>query len=380
MSFYTLHEGLHSKSRKHAWIVGMRLSLRMISFAGQYEHDDMLPELRTILTVGVLCSGSCRLSAIEVRELVNKVRQHSIKYQRGSKHRDPQIVETPVKLATQSLLKSVLAKRNFKDHILVGAEQANRSLLGHVNERLSGAAARVLLSPENSVLDEIDADLALVKKGWTVGDIADAPLFSRPMLHIHNRPSEIFNDQTPSPWGFWREWYQGFMDGNPIDWELQRRLALLDDEVWMAGPKFVAEKIDAMRAQHDLLQAANDVDKQLKIDRHADALPRRGHNNPPYMIDEPWLAERIPVVQLAVKTLKEQSQSATPEKAEVEQALSTITRWQDAVLAWLGRKADLAVDTAIKWAIPAGGGYLILNPKQLQALIEAGKAFLPFLN
>ncbi|OED48179.1 hypothetical protein AB838_12270 [Rhodobacteraceae bacterium (ex Bugula neritina AB1)] len=48
---------------------------------------------------------------------------------------------------------------------------------------------------------------------------------------------------TPATWSFWIDWYQGFLDGKPLDWDLQRRVALIDDSVWNAGPVTVADEI-----------------------------------------------------------------------------------------------------------------------------------------
>ncbi len=48
---------------------------------------------------------------------------------------------------------------------------------------------------------------------------------------------------------FWREWYQGFLDGKPMDWELQRRVALIEDAIWESGPEAVAEEIERIRAE-----------------------------------------------------------------------------------------------------------------------------------
>ncbi len=33
-------------------------------------------------------------------------------------------------------------------------------------------------------------------------------------------------------WSFWREWYQVFLDGKPLDWELQKEVALIPDAEW----------------------------------------------------------------------------------------------------------------------------------------------------
>lgn len=61
---------------------------------------------------------------------------------------------------------------------------------------------------------------------------------------------EVFskNHETDSIWSFWREWYQGFLDGNPLDWELQRRVALIPDEDWEKGPEHIAKKIEEIKA------------------------------------------------------------------------------------------------------------------------------------
>ncbi|MFV1886024.1 hypothetical protein VWX38_02155, partial [Phaeobacter sp. A38a-4b] len=50
-------------------------------------------------------------------------------------------------------------------------------------------------------------------------------------------------------WYFWHEWYDGFQKGTPLDWELQRRIALIDDAIWDAGPETVAAEIERIKAE-----------------------------------------------------------------------------------------------------------------------------------
>lgn len=59
---------------------------------------------------------------------------------------------------------------------------------------------------------------------------------------LENQPAfkGFFYDES---FAFWRKWYQGFVDGKPVDMELQGRVALIPDGIWDAGPKAVAEKI-----------------------------------------------------------------------------------------------------------------------------------------
>ena len=84
-----------------------------------------------------------------------------------------------------------------------------------------------------------------------------AGLFARPLwpegvpkrLDEALRLLRAFWDQAPELWGFWRRWYDGMLAGEPLDWELQRRVALIPDEVWQAGPKSVAAAIAAIEAE-----------------------------------------------------------------------------------------------------------------------------------
>lgn len=53
-----------------------------------------------------------------------------------------------------------------------------------------------------------------------------------------------------NPWAFWREWYQSFLDANPLDWELQKKIALIPDSVWDKGVAHIALVIEKIRAAH----------------------------------------------------------------------------------------------------------------------------------
>lgn len=58
-----------------------------------------------------------------------------------------------------------------------------------------------------------------------------------------------FLDAEPAVWGFWRRWYQAMFDGRPMDWELQRRVALIPGSVWEEGPEAVAAEIARIEAE-----------------------------------------------------------------------------------------------------------------------------------
>jgi hypothetical protein len=61
---------------------------------------------------------------------------------------------------------------------------------------------------------------------------------------------QAFWDADPETWGFWARWYDGMLRGAPLDWELQRAIALIDDSVWKEGPEAVAQEIAKIEALH----------------------------------------------------------------------------------------------------------------------------------
>ncbi|WP_419411954.1 hypothetical protein [Primorskyibacter sp. 2E107] len=56
---------------------------------------------------------------------------------------------------------------------------------------------------------------------------------------------------------FWYRWFEGFMRGEPLDWELQRRVALIDDAIWQAGAEAVADEIARIEVDWRAERAAN---------------------------------------------------------------------------------------------------------------------------
>lgn len=53
-------------------------------------------------------------------------------------------------------------------------------------------------------------------------------------------------ETRPDPdgtWSFWRRWYHGMLEGQPVDWDLQLQVALIDDAIWEEGPEAIARAI-----------------------------------------------------------------------------------------------------------------------------------------
>ncbi|MEO0343951.1 MAG: hypothetical protein AAF198_11005 [Pseudomonadota bacterium] len=169
---------------------------------------------------------------------------------------------------------------------------------------------------------------------------------------------------------FWKEWYQGVLDGEPLDWELQRKIALIPNQIWDTGIEAVAEEIERIRATLDLEKKIAELEDELRIA----SLNRRGigGNMPPEPIADTIVAEELKVIGQPLEDLKSEASKEEPSKKALEVLAEQLTKALKHGLSWALKKTDLAIDTIIRWAIPAGGtGYFALNPDKLEAVIEA---------
>lgn len=78
---------------------------------------------------------------------------------------------------------------------------------------------------------------------WQEGGPVPAILFSDISDFIEN------NYSLDEHWSYWVDWYFSFAQGKPLEWNLQRRVALIDDAIWNAGPKAVAAEIERIKAK-----------------------------------------------------------------------------------------------------------------------------------
>ncbi|WP_170572759.1 hypothetical protein [Ruegeria atlantica] len=214
--------------------------------------------------------------------------------------------------------------------------------------------------------------------------------FQTPLWRPENYPAHL-SDQwerfeaeagQDSSWLFWVDWYRGLLNGQPLDWELQRRVALIRESAWQAGPDTVAAEIKQIQARWKVETALAELKNSFREQhfvRHG-----IGENNPNESIEDERSSGSITLIWEAAEELSEELEKENPKRERVERifeqlkaAYSAFTDWT--VTKWIGRKADLAVDTAIETAIKQGGlwvgGYYALDK-----LIKAVEEWLPFLS
>lgn len=258
------------------------------------------------------------------------------------------------------------------------AESAVRTL----EEALNVYAFETPNSDQTYLIDCFEVDVSSAQTLDTCGmlfstELNDPATLSESIIRTENAFVDMLQTKEKT-WSFWLEWYQGFLDGNPLNWELLRRVALIDDSSWAAGPEAVAREIEKLRAQFDLEQRIDELETELRlssIDRHG-----VGGNMPPEPLEEAPFARELIIIWQPVEVLKDEVSKNDPDPKRLQLAIEALATALNRGLAWCLKKGDLIVDTTIKWAVPAGGtGYLALNPEKLEAVIEAAKKLLGVL-
>ena len=75
-------------------------------------------------------------------------------------------------------------------------------------------------------------------------------------------------------WEFWIKWYDGVLQGAEPDWNLLRQVALIEPEVWDAGPEAVADEIAVIELKAAANNSPNAEDIRINADGLFEAVPR----------------------------------------------------------------------------------------------------------
>lgn len=81
--------------------------------------------------------------------------------------------------------------------------------------------------------------------------LVEFPLMDRTFSGVKNLPPQGSNNGAGSSFlfsEFWRDWYWGIISGDPLNWELQRKVAEIPDDFWETGPEAVAQRIEEIKA------------------------------------------------------------------------------------------------------------------------------------
>lgn len=182
-------------------------------------------------------------------------------------------------------------------------------------------------------------------------------------------------------WLFWRDWYLGFLDSKPLDWELQRRVALIDDAIWEAGPKSVAKEIERIQAKFELEQEVKRLKEELAALKQAASSPLIGDNGGPPLDALPAKAFKKDILLLwdDLVTLEAEIATPAPSHAILKRIAKSLSELALRIAAYCGATLDVAIKAGAKTIGAATGGLVVadyVQPETIQAVAQAITKFL----
>lgn len=239
MTIQLLKETLRKQPRHVAAAVTFRIYLAALDYFEHKADAEGLPTLRALLALGLCARPERHLRADEISHILSFT-MHRGELQIGT---PPRSFNAPAMPLAQFMLRH-------------GAFSAGPIRVFNEIDTQLPRAAEIKTTPNSRVssnglhrlfVDLISSDCARIAAGE---DLTHAPFATdKPsilfILHHTIAPYRLGANATD----FWSRWYRGFVDGRPLDWDLQRRVALLPDEDWDAGPEHLARKIAQIEAE-----------------------------------------------------------------------------------------------------------------------------------
>ncbi|MDP5217126.1 hypothetical protein Q5Y75_07850 [Ruegeria sp. 2205SS24-7] len=365
--YVDLVNSLRGQSEAEALALAARSSLRVLPVIADVQSDNLNAILLPLLRATIVHSAVLLDPSSEARAAARSAAQSIAS------------VSASHKLA-ESAVRQTIATANG----LARSASFFRGNMVSSKEVADAAADAVRAARKASEISESEIFADWRRLGSPVAPLAhfDQPLWSTPSAAMEKKRNLLTRHwiSKPDVWDFWRYWYRGYHIGKPLDWELQRRVALIPTEDWEQGQAHIAGRIAEIQANQEVRSRIGELEAELS----SSAASRFGigGNHPPEAIIETAIPRpnELIFVWEPMTELMVEAQAASPDPDRVQDILDRLVAALKMGLEWVASKIDLAVDTAIKWGIPAiGGGYFALNPSKLEAVVNAGEAWLVFL-
>lgn len=192
-------------------------------------------------------------------------------------------------------------------------------------------------------------------------------------------------EHVGSPWDTFARIYDDFWHGREPDWDYLERIILIAPKIWEAGPEAVAKALEIIDELRRLSALAKAQLNKLRSDQDVQrpgGLAGLGHNNPPESLSEEATGEVLQagaVAARAVEELADELDKSEPSPVRLDYNSNRLLQALAVIAKYCGHKLDLAVDTLIKWGVPAGGVWLVANYTELTALANGAKALAKLL-
>lgn len=176
-----------------------------------------------------------------------------------------------------------------------------------------------------------------------IASLGPEDIYRLPLWHGSGQPKSINaalksigkkSSLRAGPWAFWLDWYQAFLNGNPMNWEMQREISLISHEDWQFGAAHIAELIDEIRRRYGTTAPG-----QAQLVRHIQTLIRD-------VATTELVAESTAVqIETAVSAfLREAQLNRLPDELELMQDMPPLFRRISATVSSGERESDLEAE------------------------------------
>ncbi|MGY9049553.1 MAG: hypothetical protein ACKVKF_21560 [Rhodobacterales bacterium] len=172
-------------------------------------------------------------------------------------------------------------------------------------------------------------------------------------------------DPTPEDdWRFWLAWYDHALNpqGQPPNWTMLEEIALIDANIWDAGPKEALPVINAIWERYQLVGEAIDLREAFSSVRSANASAiQRSHNNPPELLDASQpVAHAVSSVAQSLDETIEGLSNPSPDKTRLAKIAHEMLAALKAIGSYCGKVLD-TVTMAGAQAVGTGSGVYIVD-------------------
>ncbi|QIE41688.1 hypothetical protein G5B39_06795 [Rhodobacteraceae bacterium SC52] len=138
------------------------------------------------------------------------------------------------------------------------------------------------------------------------------------------------------------------------------------------------KKVDDIYLKHKVRRQAEDLlveNARLRALILQAPYAPRDHNNPPEILELDHqryseVCEAASVAQDAVQEIATEARKEAPSLGQLEISASKLSEAVNTVLRYLGAKLDLAIDTLIKWGVPAGMMWVVTNQDKISLMLS----------
>ena len=211
-------------------------------------------------------------------------------------------------------------------------------------------------------------------------DLLQRPLWSIPAPDWFREADAAMRAlwQADPAYAFWLRWWDGVLSGHQIDWTLQEKVAtLIPDEVWQQGAEAVAAEIARIEEQLRLLREVERLTEQLASARsEIAALSRRGHNNPPELVEPVAEIERqASEISKALEEAAQELKSDVPRPSVLRRVGRALLNATAKLLIYCATLGDVALRSTAVAAGTAAGPILVAKLtghwQEVQSLAKA---------